>query len=77
VSGRQVGDEVQATVRTHDPATRDTTVLLDDGARLDVQGRAVQTEVRFLRPGQRVRLRREGALGEVRALTLAGLPLRP
>ena len=59
-------------MRAYDPATRATTVLLDDGRRVDVPGEAVSPLLRFLRPGQRVRLRREG--GVVVALTHPALP---
>lgn len=65
----------EATVRSYDPATRGTTVLLDDGRRVEVPGEAVSPVLRLLRPGQRVRLRREG--GAVVALTHPALPLPP
>jgi hypothetical protein len=60
-----------ATVRSWDAASRDGTVLLDNGEVLSFPGRAVQ--VRALRAGQRVRLRLEGP--DVVAVTIATLPL--
>jgi hypothetical protein len=59
-------------VRAYDPATRDVAVLLDDGRRVQVPGAAVDARLRLLRPGQRVRLRREG--DAVVALGHPGLP---
>jgi cold shock CspA family protein len=61
---------MQATVKHWDPATRDGTVLTDDGHELAFPGAAVQ--VRALRPGQRVQLRTDG--DQVVALTLSTLP---
>jgi 2-phospho-L-lactate/phosphoenolpyruvate guanylyltransferase len=52
---------VQATVNTYDPSSRTGTVLLDDGVELPFGEDAVAAgEMRFLRFGQRVRIRTEG-----------------
>lgn len=64
-------DERAGTVGAHGPAGG--WVVLDDGTRLDHAADAVAPEVRLLHPGQRVRLRVDGA--RVVALTLPGLPV--
>jgi 2-phospho-L-lactate guanylyltransferase len=63
---------MQGTVASYDDATRSGTVFLDDGTRLRFDRRAMEsTELRFLRPGQRVRLETEGgAVTRVQILTL-------
>lgn len=66
--------EVQATVAHADG--QGGSVVLDDGHRLAYDAAVVQPEVLRLHPGQRVRLRVAGEPPQVRALTLAGLPLR-
>ena len=53
---------MQATVSAFDTTTRSGTVLLDDGVELPFTGEALTgTGLRFLRPGQRVRLETSGA----------------
>lgn len=53
---------VQATVSSFDPDTRSGAVLRDDGVELPFGAGAVDAgEVRFLRFGQRVRIRTEGS----------------
>jgi hypothetical protein len=48
---------MQATVSAFDPETRSGSVLLDDGVELSFSGAAMaHNRLRFLRPGQRVRL---------------------
>jgi len=48
---------VQATVLRYDAATASGSVVRDDGLQLDFDARALAgTGLRFLRPGQRVRL---------------------
>ncbi|MCW2723794.1 MAG: hypothetical protein JWN35_715 [Frankiales bacterium] len=61
---------MQATVKHWDPETRGGSVLLDDGSELSFPGDAVQ--VRALRSGQRVQLRKDG--DRVVAVTLSTLP---
>jgi 2-phospho-L-lactate guanylyltransferase len=71
--------DVQATVRSYDPATRSGSVLLDDGTELPYDGPALLgSSVRFLRPGQRVRIEVAGSGRETRVafLTIATLPDR-
>jgi cold shock CspA family protein len=64
---------VQATVRRFDPETGSGSVLLDDGQVLDFDADAFAAGgLRLLRPGQRVRLDRDG--GRVTRLTLITLP---
>ena len=69
------GPEVQGTVAAYDEATRDGSVLLDDGTPLAFPGPAVRPEVLRLRVGQRVRLAVQD--GEVSGVTLVGMPLQP
>lgn len=65
---------MQATVASFSPASREGTVLLDDGTRLHFGAAAFDAGgLRLLRPGQRVALRAEG--DRVLTLTLATLPL--
>ena len=68
---------MQATAFTFDAETHSGTVLLDDGTPLPFDGPAFDAgELRLLRPGQRVRIRTEGA-GPARRvvfLTLQTLP---
>lgn len=68
---------MQATAFTFDPDTRAGSVLLDDGTPLDFDAPAFDAgHLRLLRPGQRVRIRTEGAGSARRVvfLTLATLP---
>jgi hypothetical protein len=66
---------VQATVRTHDSATRAGTVLLDDGVELPYDPDAFAASgLRLLRLGQRVRVRLNASRTRVVALTIATLP---
>jgi 2-phospho-L-lactate guanylyltransferase len=52
---------MQATVSAFDGATFSGRVLLDDGVELEFSAEALAgTGLRFLRPGQRVRLRTTG-----------------
>jgi 2-phospho-L-lactate guanylyltransferase len=70
---------VQATVRSYDPATRSGSVLLDDGTELPYDGPALlNSHVRFLRLGQRVRIEVVGSGHDTRVafLTIATLPDR-
>ena len=68
---------MQATVRGYDPGTRSGTVFLDDGTVLVFGAAALGgSGLRLLRPGQRVRIRRDDA-GAVTALTLVTFPLPP
>lgn len=49
---------MQATVRSFDPTTRSGTVLLDDGVELSYDAPAFdRAGIRFLRIGQRVRIK--------------------
>lgn len=53
---------MQATAFTYDPETRGGSVLLDDGTPLPFDAAAFDAgQLRLLRPGQRVRIRTEGA----------------
>ncbi len=53
---------MQATVSSFDPATRAGAVLLDDGVEVPFGADAlVGSGLRFLRPGQRVRLETSGS----------------
>ena len=62
---------MQATAFTYDPATRSGTVLLDDGTPLGFDAAAFDAgELRLLRPGQRVRIRTEGAADARRVVFL-------
>jgi 2-phospho-L-lactate guanylyltransferase len=52
---------VQGTVATFDAPTRVSTVLLDDGTRVEIPAAAFDASgLRMLRLGQRVRLDRDG-----------------
>lgn len=67
---------MQATVSAFDDDTRAGRVLLDDGVELPFAGDAVAAQLRFLRPGQRVRLVTEGdgaelSIRQVQIITLA------
>lgn len=65
---------MQATVRSYDGSTRSGSVFTDDGTVLSFGPDALAASgLRLLRPGQRVRLRRDG--DHVTALTLATFPL--
>ena len=71
---------MQATVRTFEPQTRCGSVLLDDGVEIPFDAGAFDAGgLRFLRFGQRVRVRTEGegAACRVTFLTIATLPPRP
>jgi 2-phospho-L-lactate guanylyltransferase len=71
--------DVQATVRSYDPATRSGSVLLDDGTEFPYDGSALLgSNVRFLRLGQRVRIEVVGSGSDARVafLTIATLPDR-
>lgn len=68
---------MQATVRGYDPGTRSGSVFTDDGAVLDFGAAALAgSGLRLLRPGQRVRIRRDAG-GGIAALTLVTFPLPP
>ena len=64
---------MQATVSSHDPATRGGSVVLDDGVELTFAPDVVDPRLRMLRQGQRVRVRVEGEVGArvITWLTLA------
>jgi hypothetical protein len=65
---------MQATVRGYDEGARSGSVYLDDGTVLEFSSRALHgCGLRLLRPGQRVRIRRDSQ-GAVSALTLATFP---
>jgi cold shock CspA family protein len=52
---------MQATVSSFDPATASGSVLLDDGVEVSFPAEALEgSGLRFLRPGQRVRLETSG-----------------
>lgn len=52
---------MQATAYTYDPETRSGQVLLDDGTPLPFDAPAFEAGgLRLLRPGQRVRIERDG-----------------
>lgn len=62
---------VQATVSTYDPSTRCGSVLLDDGVELPFDSAAVDAgEMRFLRFGQRVRIRTAGDDADLRVTSV-------
>jgi hypothetical protein len=66
---------MQATVRSYDPATRSGSLFTDTGEVLEFgPGALAASGLRLLRPGQRVRLRRDAA-GTITALTLLTFPL--
>jgi hypothetical protein len=65
---------VQGTVRGYDEATRSGSVFLDDGTVVEFGAQALHgSGLRLLRPGQRVRIRRD-IQGGINALTLATFP---
>ena len=67
---------VQGTVRGYDEATRSGSVFLDDGTVLEFGAQALHgSGLRLLRPGQRVRIGRDGQ-GAISAITLATFPFR-
>jgi cold shock CspA family protein len=67
---------MQATVSSFDPTTRGGAVLLDDGVELPFDGAALsRTELRLLRPGQRVRIDVTGAGAQTRVRALQILTL--
>lgn len=60
---------MQATAYTYDPGTRSGSVLLDDGTAVPFDAAAFDAGgLRLLRPGQRVRIRTEGAGHDRRAV---------
>lgn len=62
---------MQATAFTFDAGTRSGSVLLDDGTPLEFGGEAFDAGgLRLLRPGQRVRIERDGD-GRITRVTLA------
>jgi 2-phospho-L-lactate guanylyltransferase len=64
---------MQATVATYDETSRSGSVFLDDGTRLSFDAAAlVDTGLRLLRPGKRVRLDTapDGGILRVQILTL-------
>lgn len=68
-------DRMQATVASFSSASRMGTVLLDDGTELSFDSASFDaSELRLLRPGQRVAIRVDGH--RVVAVNLATLPLR-
>ena len=65
---------MQGTVATYDPEQRSGTVLLDDGTPLEFGRQAFEfSELRLLRLGQRVWLRR-GDDGVITAMRLVTMP---
>lgn len=68
---------MQATAFTFDPDTRSGSVLLDDGTPVPFDAPAFDAGgLRLLRPGQRVRIRLEGA-GDARRVTFVTLQTFP
>ncbi|MEV6208105.1 hypothetical protein [Kitasatospora sp. NPDC051914] len=68
---------MQATAFTFDPATRTGSVLLDDGTPVPFDAAAFDAGgLRLLRPGQRVRIRTEGA-GDARRVVFVTLQTFP
>jgi hypothetical protein len=66
---------MQATVRSYDPAARSGSLFTDAGEVLEFgPGALAGSGLRLLRPGQRVRLRRDAA-GTITAITLLTFPL--
>ncbi|HEY7173791.1 MAG TPA: cold-shock protein [Micromonosporaceae bacterium] len=58
---------MQGTVATFDPVSHSATVLLDDGARVDIPPAAFDASgLRLVRLGQRVRIDRDPGRGIVR-----------
>jgi 2-phospho-L-lactate guanylyltransferase len=72
---------MQATAYTFDPGTREGSVLLDDGTPLPFDAAAFDAGgLRLLRPGQRVRVRVEGAVtsgGDTRRVVFVTLHTFP
>jgi 2-phospho-L-lactate guanylyltransferase len=69
---------VQGTISAFDDVTRDGRVLLDDGVELTFPASALDgTRLRFLRPGQRVRLETVGSGAEQSVVRLQILTLHP
>ena len=67
---------MQGTVSAFDADTRDGRVLLDDGVELAFASEALEgSRLRFLRPGQRVRLETSGAGAAMRVQRLQILTL--
>ena len=67
---------MQATVRSYDGGTRSGSVFTDDGTVLSFGADSLAgSGLRWLRPGQRVRLRCDGDPPRITALTLATFPL--
>jgi hypothetical protein len=65
---------MQGTVRSYDERSRSGSVYLDDGTVLEFAAPALRgSGLRLLRPGQRVRIRRDA--GPISAITLATFPL--
>lgn len=68
---------MQATAFTYDPETRGGSVLLDDGTPLPFDAAAFDAGgLRLLRPGQRVRIRTDGA-GDSRRVVFVTLQTFP
>ncbi len=68
---------MQATAFTFDAETREGSVLLDDGTPLPFDAAAFDAgALRLLRPGQRVRIRTEGA-GDARRVVFVTLATYP
>lgn len=68
---------MQATAYTYDPETHAGSVLLDDGTPLPFDAAAFDAGgLRLLRPGQRVRIRTEGA-GDGRRVVFVTLQTFP
>ena len=66
---------MQGTVRSYDERSRSGSVYLDDGTVLEFAGPALRgSGLRLLRPGQRVRISRDGP-GPISAITLTTFPL--
>jgi hypothetical protein len=66
---------MQGTVRSYDERSRSGSVYLDDGTVLEFAAQALRgSGLRLLRPGQRVRISRDGP-GLINAITLATFPL--
>jgi hypothetical protein len=65
---------MQGTVRSYDERSRSGSVYLDDGTVLEFAAPALRgSGLRLLRPGQRVRISRDGP-GLISAITLATFP---
>ena len=69
---------MQGTISAFDDATRDGRVLLDDGIELTFPASALDgSRLRFLRPGQRVRLDTVGSGADLSVVRLQILTLHP